>query len=318
MMVHEMGRNIVIITVLSLCVLYPGLVEAHVGTGIDLDREGRIFFTDTLHNRIWRLDRDGKLTSLAQNLHLDFLIVGDDGNLYLINGRSWKLTPEGQLTEVLRSSDIPKMIAWAFAIDSQGNLKGPQTRFGKVNAATIGQDGSIYALDQEQHIRKISPDGTDSILPRSEEACYAEGGEEKRQRTMGLAVDTANNVYVANYWERAVFKLSPDGIITTVVSSRWPWVPTGVAVRGSDVYVLERIANPYAASSIIEVSTLADRLGSPRVRKVNRTGMVTTLAVVPAERGLVVIVVGVVSLTVAILAIVIWRIRRKQLLSRSA
>src|SRR5262249_39447841 len=133
---------------------------------------------------------------------------------------------------------------------------------------------------------------------------------------MGLAVDTANNLYVANYWERAVFKLSPDGIITTVVSSRWPWVPTGVAVRGSNVYVLERIANPYAASSIIEVSTLADRLGSPRVRKVTRDGTITTLAVVPAERSLAVIVV--VSLTIAILAILVWRIRRKRLLSRSA
>jgi sugar lactone lactonase YvrE len=291
-------------------------VEAHVGTGIDLDREGRVFFTDTLHNRIWRLDPDGKLTSLAQNMHLDFLIVGDDGNLYLIDDRSWKLTPEGYLTEVLRSSDIPKTIAWAFAIDSQGNIKGPQTRFGKVNAATMGPDGFIYALDQEQHIRKVSPDGTDSILAHSEEACYAEGGEEKRMRTMGLAVDAANSVYVANYWKRAVFKLSPNGIITTVVSSVWPWVPTGVAVRGRDVYVLERIGNPYAVSSIIQASTLEDRLGSPRVRKVTPGGKVTTLAVVPAERGLAVIVV--VSLTIAILAIAIWRVRRKQLLRRSA
>ena len=313
--VHEMGQNIVIITVLSLCVLYTDLVEAHVGTGIDLDREGRIFFTDTLHNRIWRVDPDGKLTSLAQDMHLDFLIVGDDGNLYLINDRSWKLTPEGHLTEILRSLDIPKTIAWAFAIDSQGNIKGPQTRFGKANPATMGQDGSIYGLDQEQHIRKVRPDGTDSILTHSEEACYAEGGEEKRMRTIGLAVDAANNVYVANYWKRAVFKLSPDGIITTVVSSRWPWVPTGVAVRGSDVYVLERIGNPYAASSIIEASTLADRLGTPRVRKVTRDGMVITLAVVPAERGLAVIII--VPLTIAMLAIVSWRIRRKRLLRKS-
>jgi len=291
-------------------------VEAHVGTGIDLDRDGRIFFTDTLHNRIWRLDPDGKLTSLAQNMHLDFLIIGDDGNLYLINDRSWKLSPEGHLTEILRSVEIPKTIAWAFAIDSQGNIKGPQVRFGKIHAATMGQDGSIYALDQEQHIRKVGPDGTDSTLSQSEEACYAEGGEEKRMRTMGLAVDAANNVYVANYWKRAVFKLTPDGIVTTVMSSSWPWAPTGVVVRGSDLYVLERMSNPYAASSIIEVSTLADRLGSPRVRKVSRDGTVTTLAVVPPERGLAVIVI--VSLTIAILAIVIWRIRRKQLLRRSA
>lgn len=323
-----MARNTFIVMVMVICAFHPGLVEAHVGTGIDLDHEGRVYFTDTVHNRIWRLDSDGKLTSLAQDMHLDFLIVGDDGNLYLINDRIWKLTPQGNLTEVLRSTDIAKTIDGAFAVDRQGNIyftngdlrlkresqihrrtpeekitllagsdwgykdgRGREARFGKVNSAAVGPDGSIYVLDEEQRIRKVERDGTVSTLVNSQEACYAEGGEERLVRTMGLAVDAENNVYVANYWKRSVFKLSPGGRITTVVGSRWPWVPIGVAAQGSDVYVVERISNPYALSAILEVSTLVDRLGSPRVRRVSRDGTVTTLAVVKGERGLAVIIV---------------------------
>jgi sugar lactone lactonase YvrE len=220
-----MARKILWVTILIHFGFHVAVVQAHVGTGIDLDREGRIYFTDTLHNRIWRLDPDGRLTSLAQGMHLDFLIVADDGNLYLIDDHAWKLTPQGQLTQIDRATDIPRTIAWAFAIDDRGNVIGPQVRFGKVNAATVSPDGSVYALDQEQHIRKVSPDGTVSVLAGSEEATYAEGGEEKRQRTMGLAVDDENNVYVANYWRRSVFKLSPQGKVNAVLNSSWPWVP---------------------------------------------------------------------------------------------
>lgn len=310
-----MARKILWVTILIHFGFHVAVVQAHVGTGIDLDREGRIYFTDTLHNRIWRLDPDGRLTSLAQGMHLDFLIVADDGNLYLIDDHAWKLTPQGQLTQIDRATDIPRTIAWAFAIDDRGNVIGPQVRFGKVNAATVSPDGSVYALDQEQHIRKVSPDGTVSVLAGSEEATYAEGGEEKRQRTMGLAVDDENNVYVANYWRRSVFKLSPQGKVNAVLNSSWPWVPVGVATAASDVYVIERMGNPYGPSSTLEVSTLADRLGSPRIRKVSRAGTVITLAVVKGERSLAVIVAPPI---VIIVAIVIWRLRRKRLKKRSA
>src|SRR2546426_628803 len=137
---HE--RFVIVITVLFSCGIDAGLVEAHVGTGIDLGRGGRVYFTDALHNPIWRLDPDGKLTSLAQGMHLDFLIVGDGGNLYLVDDHAWRLTPQGGLTEVVRSTDTPKTLAWAFAVDDQGNIKG-QTRFGRVNTATVSPDGSI-------------------------------------------------------------------------------------------------------------------------------------------------------------------------------
>src|SRR6266550_2585680 len=82
--------------------------EAHVGTGIDLDRQGRIYFTDTYHNCIWRLESNGKLTPVLSGVHLDYLIVGEDGYVYVIKDGIWKISPQDQMTEVLNATQFPE------------------------------------------------------------------------------------------------------------------------------------------------------------------------------------------------------------------
>jgi len=137
----------------------------------------------------------------------------------------------------------------------------------------------------------------------------AEGGEDSLVRTMGMAADAAGNLYVANYWKRAVMKVTPDGGLSTIVTSNWPWVPVGVAISGRDIYVLERMGNPYGPSTLLEVSTLADRLGSPRVRKISSNGTITTLVVVKGGRGLAVIVV---PLILATAVLFFWLVRKRR------
>ena len=137
----------------------------------------------------------------------------------------------------------------------------------------------------------------------------AEDGEERLARSMGMAVDIAGNVYVANYWKRAVMKVTADGKVSTMATSRWPWVPVGVAVSGNNIYVLERMGNPYGPSTILEVSTLADRLGSPRVRKVSPEGAIITLVVVKGDRGLAMILLPLIFVAVALS---VWLVRRRR------
>jgi hypothetical protein len=71
-------------------------------------------------------------------------------------------------------------------------------------------------------------------------------------------------VYAAATGCHRVVKVTPDGRVSTVLKAERPWSPTGVAVRGDDVYVLE-----YPNST-----ERADWL--PRVRKLDRDGSVTT------------------------------------------
>ena len=125
----------------------------------------------------------------------------------------------------------------------------------------------------------------------------------------GLGSDAAGNVYVANYRKRAVIKVTPDGLVSAMATATWPWVPVGVAISGNNIYALERMGNPYGPSTALEVSTLADRLGSPRIRKISTGGTITTLVVVKGNRSLAVIVV---PLILAADVISVWLMRRRR------
>src|SRR5438128_8787030 len=264
-----------------VCLCSGREAKAHVGTGIDLDREGRIYFTDTYHNCIWRLESNGTVTPVVRGVHLDYLIVSEDGYVYLIKDGIWKISPQGAMIEVLNSNQFPEG-SRPLCIDRQANIYfinsddhskhgaeiskitpvgkvtvivgsdrerqdgqgGEIPPFSHVNSAICAADGSLYLRDDET-IRRVAPDGTISTLAHSEDAAMAEDGEERLVRTMGMAVDAAGNVYVANYWKRAVMKVTPDGLVSAIATAAWPWVPVGVAISGNNIYALERMGNPY-------------------------------------------------------------------------
>ena len=84
----------------------------------------------------------------------------------------------------------------------------------------------------------------------------------------GLAVDSDGTVYAAAVGCHRVVRITPDGKVEVVLKAERPWSPTGVALHGGDVYVLEYTnANGGPADG-----------WTPRVRKLARDGRVTTLA----------------------------------------
>jgi len=84
----------------------------------------------------------------------------------------------------------------------------------------------------------------------------------------GIDVHAQGEVYLAASGCSAVLKVTPHGALSVVLRSSDAWTPTGIAVHGEDVYVLE--------FRFIEVERSADWL--PRVRKLSRDGAVATIA----------------------------------------
>lgn len=250
------------LAVIAVCLCSGHEARAHVGTGIDLDRKGRIYFTDTYHNCIWRLESDGTVTPVLRGAHLDYLIVGDDGYVYVIKDGFWKISAQGEMTEVLSSTQFPeggrplcidrqaniysvnsnvalkrvpeiyrrtpegKVIVIAGTEEPPQDVQAGQAMFRHINSAVCAPDGSLYVRD-DQYIRRVPPDGTIPTLLHSEDAAMAEDGEERLVRTMGMTADAAGNVYVANYWKRAVMKVTPDGKVSTMATSIGPGCPLG-------------------------------------------------------------------------------------------
>src|SRR5207244_6770678 len=91
----------------------------------------------------------------------------------------------------------------------------------------------------------------------------------------GLAVDARGTVYAAATGCRAVLRVTSNGQMSVVLKAEPPWSPTGIAVHGEQVYVME-YEHPHSAKREEWV---------PRVRKLARDGKVTTLATFPTAQG---------------------------------
>ncbi len=61
-------------------------------------------------------------------------------------------------------------------------------------------------------------------------------------------------------------KITTDGHVQTVLRAEAPWSPTGVALGGEDIFILEYDVIDDAAHKYV-----------PRVRRVGKDGKVTTL-----------------------------------------
>lgn len=129
------------------------------------------------------------------------------------------------------------VLAGSKAGDRDG--KGEEARFRAINALAWGPDGVLYVAD-EAAIRKVARDGTVTTLARDlvtkGPGLLPPGGA---IHLFGLAVAADGTSYVADNGGRRIVKVTPDGRSSTVFRSEPPWAPTGVAMSGDDLYILE-------------------------------------------------------------------------------
>ncbi|MBI3950890.1 MAG: hypothetical protein HY314_10610 [Acidobacteria bacterium] len=328
-------KRAMIITVLAISTSWALLADragAHIGTGIDSDQQGRIYFADTIRNRIWRIEADGQLIPLASDIHTNFLVVADDGNVYVVHDYFegefkwvvWKITPEGHMAESLRSAKLEGDVGELITIDRHGNvyflrqfkvlMMTPEGHVSTLTDSGWSQprykawspDGSLYVV-RDNSIHKVSLNGSVSMLAGGPD------GEDQFERPLSLAVDGQGNVYVADYRNRRVRKITPDGQVATVTRSGWLWYPSGVTVAAGDVYVLEYQGDYHSWTRPV-LALVADLIGNPRVRKISPGGTVATVVSVANERRRG--IVGA-AFTVGALAVFVWRIRRYKSKQRS-
>lgn len=286
-----------ILVSLLLCVLFAINLFAHPGSGIVLDKEGNIYFTDT-GKGVWKIDTQGKLSFLpASKFH--WMTIDAIGN--------FAESPEsfGEYFErVITKNNKPSLIMcsdFPLVVNKDGNIYYAYTRRGSgkiikrtpdgkesifasnkifefINGITAGADGSLYITESSNPnantIRKITMDGTVSIIA----TFVGKDGKDLPLETVpsycrGLVVDSTGTIYVAATGSRSVLKISPQGKITTIVQATSPWTPTGVAIFHGEVYILEwhdvTRENLEVRSAYI-----------PRVRKIGLDGKQIILATV--------------------------------------
>lgn len=153
-------------------------------------------------------------TGTAAQFNVPSGIVKDaTGNLFVCdrdNNRIRKITPAGVVT--------------TFAGSTMGFADGTGTaaQFNQPYCITIDGSGNLYVGDRINHaIRKITPAGVVSTLAGNGTAGNQNGtGSAARfNEPLGVASDASGNIYVADYINGLIRKVTPAGVVTTFINS---------------------------------------------------------------------------------------------------
>ena len=303
----------VILLLVSLCFFPANAAFAHPGSGIVVDAQGHVYFVYTNHG-VMRIEPSGTLTNIhaedkgghwlaldargafAHVIPKEFqritpegaipalifanggapLVVGADGDLYYgSNGSQQDSFPPGALTVARLSPRGQKDLLAPALKDKLGELKDG------ITGLASGADGSIYVATWNG-IVKLNADGSIAkvVHPVVVKDCDSDPADHNPANAdspllRGLGADARGNVYVAATSCHRVLKITPDGTVTSILKAGRPWSPTGVAVSGKDIYVLEYTnANGPATEG-----------WRPRVRKIAGDNKVSTLLTVEASTG---------------------------------
>jgi DNA-binding beta-propeller fold protein YncE len=275
-----------------ICFSITGAVHpasAHPGAAIVVDAKGQVYFIDTGHG-VWMVNAAGKLVDLGGPAFHWMTLDPDSRFARLrVQGGSFEFVTKAIAGGTLiLSSDFPialgndlvyfapsaKTPLRAMRLTRDGRSEPAaviETRVEWVNGLASGRDGFYFTEDTA--VKKLMSDGSVSVI--ADKVMPVECSADRVPETSvpylrGLAVGDDGNVYVAATGCRVVLRIDRRGTVTTVLRAESPWAPTAVALHGNAVYVLEYLHTPGDDR----------RQWLPRVRKVDASGQVSTIAVV--------------------------------------
>jgi sugar lactone lactonase YvrE len=185
-------------------------------TGLATDTQGNVFISDGKAGRIRKITPSGVITTFVSFLSYPRALALDSANnLYVVDySRFWvvKYTPDGRSTVVAGNG-----------ISGFSGDGGPATSasLGSTDGIAVDSSGNLFLSDITNHrVRKVTPAGTiTTIAGTGANGFTGDGGPAtlaQLGQPMGLAVDPTGNLYLADYWDHAIRKVSTNGTITTL------------------------------------------------------------------------------------------------------
>jgi sugar lactone lactonase YvrE len=262
---------------------YPG--------GIAVDPSGILYVADTDNGSIRRVTPAGVVTTLAgtdafgsvdgtgsaATFALPYgTAVDPEGNVVVTEGGSVlrKVTPSGVVTTI------------AGLASAYGNVDatGLNARFWTPIGVAASRLGNVYVADSHAStIRKILPDAAVTTFAGKDGVAGASDGQGASARfsgPSGVAVDSAENIYVADYYNNTVRKITPSGAVSTLAGL------AGSSGSADGTGSAARFSNPSALATDAAGNVYVADGANFTIRKiVVATGAVTTLAGLAGNYG---------------------------------
>lgn len=257
---------------------------------VAVDASGNVYVADSGNNTIRKIDPNRVVTTLAgvakktgsadgAGAAAQFngpaaVAVDASGNVFVAdsgNNTIRKVTPAGEVTTFAGKAGA--------AGSTDGT--GAAALFNGPGSLAFDAAGNLYVADSGNNIiRKISPKGVVStIAGTAGQAGFTDGGgaAARFRNPSGVASDPAGNVYVADNFNHAIRKIAADGAVTTLAGDAKSGSTDGT---GKDArfklparLAMDSNGNVYVTDS------------NAQVRKITKTGIVTTFSGAPAQSG---------------------------------
>jgi sugar lactone lactonase YvrE len=271
----------------------PGSVARfNCPAGVALDSAGNLYVVESMNCTIRKFSQTGVVTTLAglagiagsadgtggaAGFNYPQGIAADRaGNLYVADASNHvirKATPDGVVTTLAGKAREP---GWADGTGSAASFNVPA-------GVAVDGTGNVYVADSGNcTIRKVSQAGvvtTLAGLARTYGSADGTGSDARFAYPAGVAVDSSGNIYVADWGNQTIRKVTQAGVVTTLAGlNRSPGSADGTGSAARFSY-----PRGVAADS-------ADNLYVPdtynhTIRKVTLNGVVTTLAGQPGVPG---------------------------------
>jgi hypothetical protein len=234
--------------------------------GIAVDGLGNVYVADTGNNTIRKITVAGVVSTLAglagnagsangngTNAAFDSpegLAVDSSGTIFVAD--TWNDT----IREISPSGTVATLAGWPGSFGST-NATGTNALFYEPGGVAVDTSDDVFVADTGNNaIREIASGGTVTTLAGSIGnfgSTNATGTNALFDAPQGLAIDSAGNLYVADYLNNAIRKVTPAGVVTTVAGSAGSfgsangtnalfWGPESVAVNPTNnnlVYIAD-------------------------------------------------------------------------------
>jgi sugar lactone lactonase YvrE len=267
--------------------------------GVAVDGGRSVYVADTFNHAIRKVSPAGDVTTLAGVVgsagtadgtgsgarfnYPNGLAVDAAGTVYVAdtaNHTIRKVTPTGVVTTLAGLAGAPG------AADGTGSA----ARFRSPHSLTVDAAGTVYVADFGNHtVRRLTAAGVVTTLAGtagSAGATDGTGAAARFNQPTGVAVDNGGSIYVADYGNHTIRKVTAAGAVSTLAGQAGAagttdgtgggarlTGPQGIAIDGSGlIYVVDSAHTLRQVTKTGVVTTLATNLGAPHGVAVDGSG----------------------------------------------